>query len=275
MSESLKLVKRKGITFLTFPLWENNTQVSLGFSTRLTGVSSGPFASLNLGLKSGDDIEKVRENRRRFLALWGKREEDLVFGEQVHGSDVVEVNRSVQHYAVPPAADGFITARKDVLLGAFSADCVLAFFYEPRLPAVGIAHAGWRGTLQGIFFKVIDKMEEIYSINREEVQVVLAPSIGPCCYEVGPSVVELFPSSSHHQDVVFYAGKKKDYGYFDLRETNRNVLLKAGVKRDNILVSGYCTCCNPQIFYSYRRSLGKDAGSMMGIIFLDSRKTAL
>ncbi|MEW5921817.1 MAG: peptidoglycan editing factor PgeF [Bacillota bacterium] len=263
-------VTKKGITYFYYPPWEKSGQVRHGFSSRLGGISEGPFAELNLGYKGGDKPAAVSENRRRFLDLWGKEERDLVHGEQVHGTNIALVGAK-RTAAVIPETDGLITADPGTVIGAFSADCLLTYLWDAEVPAIGLVHAGWRGTLGGILFQAVEAMRERLTARPGRLQALLAPSIGPCCYEVGSDVIGVARSSAWRDQVVFYPSIRKDHAFLDLRSTNRNILLAAGLQAGSINMSTLCTRCNSRLFYSYRQSGGKVTGSQMGLFFLMAR----
>lgn len=270
MKERPIITAHNGITFFLFPKWEKEGLVGHGFSTRLGGLSKGPFAYLNLGLKRGDSNENVVQNRQRFLGIWGKNEEDLFYGEQVHGKNVFLIDRAFLKKGSReiPATDALITSEPQLLLGAFSADCLLAFFLDPIKAAVGIAHAGWRGTFKGILAHVIEAMEKEFKSDPGFLEVLMAPSIGPCCYEVGKEVLDIARASRWGNEAVFYPGSRPRHFFLDLQKTNINILCKAGVNPSKIITNEFCTCCRQDLFFSYRRAKGGATGSHMGIIFL-------
>lgn len=270
MKDKPVLTERNGITLFLFPRWEKEGLVGHGFSTRLGGVSQGPFASLNLGLKRGDAPEAVIENRRRFLGIWGKKQEELFCGEQVHGKNVFLLQRDFlkKGHREIPATDALITKEPQLVLGAFSADCLIAFFWDPLRIAIGIAHAGWRGTFKGILAHVIEAMEKEFKSDPEFLEVLMAPSIGPCCYEVGKEVLDTAKLSPWGKEAVFYPGLRPGRFFLDLQKTNINILRKAGVNPSKIITGEFCTCCHRELFYSYRGAKGSRTGSQMGIIFL-------
>ncbi|MDO9534548.1 MAG: peptidoglycan editing factor PgeF [Bacillota bacterium] len=268
---TMVIAEAGGITYFSLPCWEKWGFLKHGFSSRNGGVSKGPFVSLNLGFRGGDRSEAIHENRRRFLGLWGKKEEDLICGEQVHGTEVFLVNESFAREANGqiPSTDALVTAQPGMLLGAFSADCLLAFFVEPSVPAIGLAHAGWRGTCMGIFDRVVNAMCLNFGARTDSIEVLLAPSIGACCYEVGKEVLDILSASPWREEIVLCPGTRPGHPFMDLQETNFNILCKAGIRAENIFRSDYCTHCNQHLFYSYRREGGGPTGSQMGIIFLN------
>lgn len=268
--EVLQRSEKKGITYFFLPQWETSGLVGHGFSSRRGGVSRVPFAELNLGYKGGDRPQAVQENRRRFLGVWKKKRQDLFYSEQVHASNVFLVTAKMLSPGCRelPAADALITRDPKVVLGAFAADCLLIYFLDPETPALGLAHAGWRGTMLGIALNVVQAMQNKFATRAESLQVLMAPAIQPHCYEVGGEVLQAAAVNRRKTDLVFWPGKKKTHPCFNLQETNKNMLCRLGLKKENIFISKYCTHCNPNLFYSYRRSGGKMLGSQMGIIFL-------
>jgi polyphenol oxidase len=268
---TLEMDEIGGIPYFFLPRWKKWGFLKHGFSSRNGGVSKGPFTSLNLGLRGGDRAEAISENRRRFLDIWGQKEENLICGEQVHGTEVFLVNESFPREVSSkiPATDALVTATPGMLLGAFSADCLLAFFVDPSVPAIGIAHAGWRGTCMGILDHVVNSMCLNLGAVTGSIEVLLAPSIGACCYEVGKDVLDICAASPWREEIVFCPGRRPGHPFLDLQETNFNILCKAGIRPENIYRSDYCTHCNQHLFYSYRREGGGPTGSQMGIIILN------
>jgi polyphenol oxidase len=156
-----------------------------GFPERTGGVSTGPRASLNMGRRWGDDPEAVAENRRRLAEHAGYDPAALVATRHVHGTDVWRVGEPLADDA---AFDGLVCDRPGPVLGAFAADCIPILFADPVAAVCGAAHAGWRGTVAGVAPRVVTRMAEA-GARAGDIRVALGPSIGPCCFEVGPEVV--------------------------------------------------------------------------------------
>ncbi len=270
MREILRNNQVENMVYLSFPEWDRR-HIGHGFSTRKGGLSTGSFDSLNLGYKGGDDPSIVAYNRSLFLGkIWGMQERHLFQGKQVHGTDVFIVDQKVIQSGIQtiPSTDALVTAESKVLLGAFSADCLLALFIDQTGPVIGTAHAGWKGTIKGILSNVVSVMEKNFNSRPENIQCLLGPCIKPCCYEIGEDVQQFSVISPWANQVVFQQGIRQGKRHLDLTGTNRNILIESGVKADHILTSDYCTCCNQELFYSYRRARGGPTGSLMGIIFL-------
>ena len=215
--------------------WQPPGPYEVVFSTREGGVSEGPYASLNLGRMSGDDVERVDENRRRLCAEIDADPSQLALNRQVHSALV--------HRARPGArgrpGDGLWTDEPDVPLLALTADCVpvaLARVGGER-PGVAVLHVGWRGLLAGIVAQGVKAL-------GGRLHAAVGPAIGPCCYEVGPDVSEPF-AAVFGPDVV--RGRT-----LDLWSAAHGALREAGVAEVERL--DLCTHCNPQVFFSHRRT---------------------
>lgn len=239
-----------------------------GFSLRSGGVSAPPFDSLNLGFHVGDDRMAVQENRRRLAAAQNLSILKLAVGQQVHGACIVRVTQEQATCGwesdadAIPGTDGLITGDPGVALMAHAADCTLLFFYHAAKKYVGLVHAGWRGAVAGIGTGLVEKLAR-QGCRRETIRVALSPSIGPCCYRVGPEVVERVPAK-YHRDILT---KRKQECYFDLPGFHKLQLLEAGITGDNLFVSEYCTRCHSDKFFSYRAAGGR-TGRMAGFIAL-------
>lgn len=232
-----------------------------GFPERAGGVSTGPRSSLNLGKRWGDDEANVEENRRRLAAHAGYDPAQLVATRHVHGTRVWRVGEPL---AADAEFDGLVCDQVGPVLGAFAADCIPILFAEPSARVCGAAHAGWRGTVGGIAANVIARIVEAGG-RADRIRVALGPSIGPCCFEVGPEVVAEFRAALGEVPGLIVPGPRKDH--IDLRVANRAVLERAGVTPALIDDRPPCTRCEGDRFFSYRRD-GKEGGVHMAFIGL-------
>ena len=211
----------------------------IAFTTRVGGVSEGPFASLNLGRKSGDDVERAEENRRIACAAIGADVTRLALNYQVHSDRVLK--------AAPGArgehADGLWTDEPDLPILAMSADClpIAIVRAETDEPAVAVLHAGWRGLLAGIV------ASGARALDHGALTAAVGPAIGPCCYEVGEEVAAAF-RERFGDDVV------RD-GRLDLWTSAERALRAAGV--EHVHRVDRCTACEPDTFFSHRRDAGR------------------
>ena len=258
-----------------------------GFSTRPGGASmlEGKPA-LNLGITEWDKRERVGANREKFLEALGAGEEPLVTLRQFH-SDVIYVAAAPP--AEAPKADAVITATPGLLLGIQTADCVPILLADTRLHVVAAIHAGWRGTLARIAIKTLGRMTMEYGTRPRDVIAALGPAIGGSCYEVGPEVAQAFaaqfPSAADWFDGPFEHlahGEEPLWlpwltmmppGHvpppprvqLDLRASNLQQLIDAGVPEKQISVSDLCTACRTDLLFSYRRE-GAKTGRLMAVI---------
>jgi hypothetical protein len=229
-----------------------------GFTTRAGGVSQGYYASLNLGLGTGEDPDIINHNRQLVFEQFGVSKEKVCILEQVHGNRVIKAEASWHRFQ----ADAMITNQKNLLLVIGVADCVPILFYDPIQQAIGAAHAGWRGTSLGIINHVVEAMQKNYGSRPADLQVVLGPSISRRNYQVGPEVIEAFRQAGFPESI-----HDPDDGHFrlDVAAANVYTLKQLGVRQIEVL--DYCTFADRNRFYSHRRD-GKKRGSHWGVIKL-------
>jgi polyphenol oxidase len=235
-----------------------------GFPERTGGVSTGLRASLNLGMRWGDDRDNVETNRRLVAEHAGYDPARLQVTRHVHGTNVWRVGEPLAEGA---EFDGLVCDQLGAVLGAFAADCIPLLFAEPEARVCGAAHAGWRGTVAGVARNVVARMREM-GAQPERIRVALGPSIGPCCFEVGPEVVAAFRAALGDVPAMVVAGPRKDH--IDLRVATRVVLERAGLRSEHIDDRPPCTRCEPERFFSYRRD-GEAGGVHMAFIGLVDR----
>lgn len=254
---------RNGVTWLSFPSLEESGLVTHAFSTRMGGVSKGPYASMNFSFTRGDDPEAVKENYRRMANALDVDMERMVLTWQTHTTNVRVVSeedfgKGVVRERDYRDVDGLVTNIPGVTLVTFFADCVPLYFLDTRNKAIGLSHSGWRGTVNRMGLETLRIMKREFHSDPSDMIVCIGPSICQDCYEVGPEVIEQFVSSfdNVHHDRLFY--KKKNGKYqLNLWEANRIVLEEAGVPQEQISVTDICTYCNPDLLYSHRRSAEK------------------
>lgn len=257
--------------------------VKAGFSTRFGGVSSGELGELNLGFGRGDDPVAVQRNYQVFCGSMGIQTGQLVLSDQVHGTELACVSREdtcagkgenptepCQVRKNLTAVDGLLTGEKGVCLVTAYADCVPLFFYDPGRGCIASSHSGWRGTAAGMGRRTVEKMEQYYGCRREEIVAVVGPSICQSCYEVSGDVIEEMKKNFTEGEMekiacISQAGQNKYQ--LDLWAANALLLQKCGLKPENIHVSGLCTCCSPELFFSHRAS-GGQRGNLCGFMML-------
>ena len=275
-----------------------------GFSTRQGGFSRAyGNRDLNLGFTKEDSKAAVERNRAAFLhevgALSDERKKvprtasrkadsqrrPLVTLRQIH-SDIIHFVDS------PPASqlagDGLITATPGLYLGIQAADCLPVILVDPKRRAVGVFHAGWRGTIKRIVEKGVGEMHRHFGSRPRDLKAAIGPGVHGCCYEVGAEVREKFQSQFSYAAKLFREVEERDpvrekYPmlfltarapghsvlpkniFLDLVEANRQQLLEVGVPAKSIEASPLCTNCRPDLLFSYRAEKGK-TGRMMGVV---------
>ena len=267
VSEQVPLLKYKAFEEMTF--------IEHAFSTRLGGVSEGIYESMNFKEDGEDAGENIRENYRRIAAALGCDVRKMVRSQLCHGVRVHEV--VPEDFGVGALAkstllnyDGLITNIPGVTLVAIFADCVPLYLVDPVHKAIGLAHSGWRGTVDRIALHMIEKMHQVYKTRREDLRVAIGPCICGTCYEVGGELKEAFSKDFSGEiesrtgilfEDICKASAVRDKYQMDLRLANLMTFLAAGVPRDQIEVSDICTCCNPDLVFSHRFTKGRRGAS--------------
>ena len=239
------------------------------FSTRRGGVSEPPFASLNLGYRTGDEAARVTENRRRFLEALGARLDQVICAEQVHGAGAARVGArdrgrgAVDPGSSVPGVDALATSDAGSLLLLYFADCVPVFLADQQGRAVALAHAGWRGSMAGVAEAAAAELARL-GVEPGELVAALGPCIKPCCYEVSPELARRF-AERFGDGVVL----RTRWGApsVDLAEANRRALEALGVPRASIYVEPECTACRTDLYFSHRAE-GGATGRMAAVIGL-------
>ena len=247
------------------PLFQRETGIQHGFSTRKGGVSKEHLASLNLSFSVEDAKENVLENFRRIGERFGKTPEDFVLSKQSHETKVLKVGTKDRGKGITKdrdyeGIDALITDEEGLILSCFSADCVPILFYDPIHKAVGACHSGWRGTKGKILQNVVEEMRKHFSSNPAEILIAIGPSICKEQYVVSEdlalSFLEDYPDLG--EDTASPIQRiSKDKFQLDLWDLNRRIALNCGIKEEHISISGYCTMENPELFFSHRYSQGK------------------
>jgi hypothetical protein len=221
-----------------------------GFMTRAGGVSEGIYASLNCGLGSDDDPERVHENRRRVLSMVDIPAATLLTAYQVHSPDVLVVEDEWRD-GQRPKADALVTKRANIAIAASSADCVPILFADPEARIVGAAHAGWRGAIGGVLQATVKQMCAL-GARPERIRAGIGPCIGPASYEVGPEFPAPFLAQNPANARFFRLAKRAGHHMFDLESYVAAEL--AALKLAGIEVAHRDTCAEAETFFSYRRS---------------------
>lgn len=246
----MSLIQHNGIRYFTF----DSLQVKHAIFTRHGGVSPDPWGSLNVGGTVGDDLARVRENRILSFQALGCAPESIFDVWQVHGADVVCARAPRPVDASYHQADIILTDKPDVTLFMRFADCVPIMVSDPRRGVIGIAHAGWMGTLRDVASATVNAMQKEYGSNPADIVACIGPSVGPDHYEIGADVIlQVMQKFGDESELILKSHNGKIH--FDLWETNRLLLERAGV--ENIEVSGICTVCNTHDWFSHRAEKGR------------------
>lgn len=258
MREPFVMVEEK--PFLRLLEWESRFPGLLaGFTIRTGGESEQPYGSFNMGLHVGDDPGHVVSNRQKLA-----KEVDMPFtawtcADQVHGNQVCQVmaagagKESLDD--VIKATDGLFTGQKGVLLTSFYADCVPLYFLDPASGAIGLAHAGWKGTVARIAEEMVKSLQHHFHAKPEELLVAIGPSIGGCCYEVDERIITQVQASAKEWKKAVTASQKDRYR-LDLRQLNTSILLELGIASEQIMTTDWCTSCRTDMFFSHRKEAG-------------------
>ncbi|HKM34861.1 MAG TPA: peptidoglycan editing factor PgeF [Lachnospiraceae bacterium] len=256
----LLTIQNNGIMYLQFPAFNEIPDISHLFTTRMGGVSEGIFSNMNLSYTRGDEKEAVDENYRRVAAVLGCSKEDMVCSDQTHTTNIRKVTEEDKGKGVTRTkdykdVDGLVTACPGIALATFYADCVPLYFVDPVKKVIGLAHAGWRGTVGRIGSKMIEYMQKEYECACKDILVAIGPSICKDCYEISEDVAQKFREELGEQ--VLFKGKNPGKYQLDLWKSNEIVLLSAGLDPSQISITDICTCCNDKLLFSHRASHGK------------------
>ncbi len=240
--------------------------VSHAVGTRHGGVSPAPYATLNVGLSTPDSEANVLENRRRLLEACGAPGQ--VFSARLeHGRDISVFRDGVDRTPATQEnffrGDGVISNSPGTTFFMTFADCVPLLFWDPHCRVIGLAHAGWRGTALRISEAVIETMQAEFACRPSDILVSIGPSVGPCCYDIGPQVLENFAENGT-QASVRPAGEKC---MLDLWDTNRCQLASVGVRDEHIEMLNICTSCHVADYFSHRAEHGQTGrfGACIGL----------
>jgi polyphenol oxidase len=243
------------LELLRFSQLSDLPRVMHGISTRAGGVSEGPCESLNVSYSVGDAAGNVEENLRRLAAAVGTDRERLFAAYQVHGRAVIVADADT---AERPKGDVLATGSTHRVLMLRYADCTPVLLADIRGRAVAAVHAGWRGSALRAAAAAVEALQEAFGCHPSDLVAGIGPAIGPCCYTVGADVEEAFAD----RPWLFCEGK------LDLWSANREALVDAGVPVSHIEISGICTQCESERFFSHRANGGQPAGRFAGVIGL-------
>ncbi len=269
--KELCLQKKNGVAFFQYDTYNKLPWITHAFSTKMGGVSTGCFATMNLGFGRGDKDEAVAENYSRFGSAVGFDWTKAVLSWQTHTTNIRKVTvkdagKGTVRERDYRDIDGLITNVPGLTLVTFYADCVPLYFVDQKHKAIGLSHSGWRGTVNRMGQKTLAAMYEAYGTMPEDVTAAIGPSICQDCFEVGPEVAERFAAAfSREQMTEICRPGRGDRLHLDLWKANEYVLKEAGVPQAQILTTNVCTRCNPDLLYSHR-IMGAQRGTLAAVL---------
>jgi len=276
MSDVFQQQKLHDLLFINTWMSKWNGLVA-GFTTRLGGFSEEPFLSNNMGLHVDDNEQHVIRNRQQLCQHLSFPFESFTCAQQVHSNKVQVVTykeRGRGRLSAQDAiqdTDGIITNESNILLTSFYADCVPLLFVDPIKKVVALAHAGWKGTVEAIAKQTIDLMQAQYQCEAQSIYAAIGPSIGQCCYEVDKRVIDAVhvlwdkEQLPKHLLETCIRPINELKALINLKEINRQIMIKAGILSSNIEISKLCTGCSTDLFFSHRIEGGK-TGRMASFI---------
>lgn len=273
-SEIMNLNVKADVPFLTYKRLEDIRFINHAFSTRLGGVSTGEFTSMNLAFNRGDNPESVTENYQRLCSAAGFDFNTLVASAQDHNTVVRKVTAEDCGIGITrprdlQSVDALVTDKPGVTLVTYYADCTPVYFVDTEKRVIALAHAGWRGTVSKICKKVIDTMVNDYGSNPRNIICCVGPAIAQCCYEIDQSCYNEFAKLSELdlEKIMIARGNGKYMA--NLTETNKQILMLSGVPEENITISDVCTKCNSELLWSHRATNGK-RGTMCAFMCINT-----
>lgn len=254
--------EKDGLRFFSFENFPKT--ITQAIFTRQGGVSPEPWTSLNVGGSVGDERSRVAENRIRSFQVMGRDPASIHDVWLVHGTDIVyaEAPRPLEQPSAK--ADILLTDKTDVSLFMRFGDCTPLFFYDPIKQVIGMAHAGWMGTVRNVAGAAITAMQQRYKSNPADILAAIGPAIGPDHYQVGPDVIAEV-QSAFGKDAERLLVSRNDSTHFDLWTANQIQLEMAGVER--VELAGICTACHLDDWFSHRAEKGKTGrfGALMAL----------
>ncbi len=254
----------KSLVYYRFHNLSSFDGLAHGVFTRLGGQSRPPWHTLNTGYAVGDDPGAVEANHYLICEALGFSTDDLVSPHQVHGTRVAVVSVGDRRTVIQ-GTDALITRSPGLLLLLRFADCTPVWLYDPVRQAIGLVHAGWRGTAAGTVRAAVDAMGDAFGSRPADLVAGIGPAIGPCCYEVGKEVADAVQAAFPGEGSRFLDAQLSGRWHLDLWEANRQHLVQAGVTR--VEVAGVCTACHTDEWFSHRAERGRTGriGALIGL----------
>lgn len=255
--------QKDGIGWYQLPLLEKTGLVTHGFSARTGGISHPPYDTLNLSFsRTGEEYDTVRRNYRLFAAAAGFPLESMVMDTFEHGVTVRKVDAADKGRGFSrdplPFCDGLVTDDPSVTLVTGHADCLALYFLDPLRRCIGLAHAGWKGTLHCIAKSMVRALQGHFGSRPESLLVGIGPCICEACFEVDATLCDTFREA--FPGIPFYKEGKPGKAYVDLAMITAAQFLDAGIPAQSIMRMGVCTFESPDTLFSHRRDKGLTGG---------------
>ena len=249
--------KKDSISYLQAAIFGECDFLIHAFCARQGGASQDEYASLNMSFNEGDEEYRVLQNWGKLAAAFAIPLEQFLVVNQVHGDEIFVIKPHGSYFSSRSelSYDAIVTKRTNLAICIKTADCVPVFFVDRVKKIIAVTHAGWRSSALGISSKVIRLLQDKYSSSEQNILVAIGPSIGKCCYQVDSVVADSFRGQKNHEIYLLPATVGNKW-MLDLPEANRRQILDCGIPQKNIEISGYCTMCNQDIFFSHRGSGG-------------------
>lgn len=254
---------QNNIPFFQFDSFGQHGRIQHAIFTRQGGLSPAPFHSLNLSLSVPDEKTRVYANRARAYDLFDRDTDTVVHAHLVHGNKVARTS-SASNGTWVSQVDGLITNEQGCALTMNYADCAPIFLYDPTNEAIGLGHAGWQGAVADLPGAMVRAMQHHFGSDPVQIVAGIGPCIGPCCYEVDEPLIGRVHEAFAKPDKLFVQQTNGLRPHFDLPQANAVNLFRAGVRQ--IELSGLCTACRTDLFFSHRQERGNTG--RFGTIFI-------
>jgi YfiH family protein len=276
-SAALCASEAAGPLFFRFRALAGAAGLHHAISCRLGGGGRGSFAESNVSFREMEPMEQTLAHRETLAAATDMPLDRWVTCQQVHGATVTRVTRkhcgrgARDPGSRVPAADGLVTTDTGVALAVFGADCGLALLWSSEKPAIGVAHAGWRGLAKGVLCRAVEELCALASVEPADIHAALAPAIRACCYVVGPEVKEALSSAPGELATAFM--EREGRLCLDVEEACVGQLVSAGLGRDQVIRTGVCTACRRDLFNSARGD-GEPTGRCVLVAMMEEPQRA-
>lgn len=260
--------KKHSIQYYESSIFSGCDFLTHAFCTRLGGVSKDDYDSLNISFKESDEESSVLQNWYRIAMAFAIPVENFLTLNQVHGDGIFVIKPYGDYLPADKVLnyDAIVTTRHNLAICIKTADCVPVFLADRVKKVIAVVHAGWKSTALEITAKTVQVLQKKYGSSRLDILAAVGPSINHCCFEVDSATADAFFGHKNNEAFLF-PGARPNKWMVDLPEANRRQILNCGIPEDNIDVSGLCTSCRQDLFFSHRGS-GGITGRQVNFIML-------